>query len=258
LKLTVCVLGVVTLLAVARLAGAQDKAVALGSPEVAGFSPQQQREFDQWLEAERAWRAWMAEHRNAAYRNWMGMDSRDWMGRPTERKPRPVAPAWLDAYCGALPPDSPDPDASCQQYEQLKTYDFVAETIRQEIAQAKPEQETHTRFALKHHWGFGLGYDNQMVHGSVGMQVTVAEWGRWNYGVLGASLGFIRRSAVDSRTNRSYAKSDASLFITIASASYRIKYVPSLGMHWYVDFAQIYDMTHNMPVSQFGFSVAKK
>src|SRR5262249_10395300 len=108
------------------------------------------------------------------------------------------------------------------------------------------------------HWGFGLGYDNRMIHGSLGMQMTIAEWGRWNYGTLGASLGFIRTSRLNEKTGRVTDGNDAALFVTMASASYRIKYLQALGIYWYVDFAQVYDMTHNMVGSQFGFSLSRK
>jgi hypothetical protein len=146
----------------------------------------------------------------------------------------------------------------CQKYEALKNYDFAAETIRQAILQTRSDKVEHTHFGLKRHWGFGLGYDNKAIHGSIGMQITVAEWGRWNYGILGASVGFIKNTELNPKTHESLTKNDISLFITIASASYRIKYVPSIGMYWYVDFAQIFDVTHTLPGSQFGFSLAKK
>ena len=76
--------------------------------------------------------------------------------------------------------------------------------------------------------------------------------------MLGGSLGFVQRPAVDSRTGREFSRTEPSLFVPIASASYRIRYLESIGMYWYVDAAQIYDVTHSMPLSQFGFSLSRK
>jgi hypothetical protein len=76
--------------------------------------------------------------------------------------------------------------------------------------------------------------------------------------VLGASLGFMKDSTVDPRTEQVISKREMSLFLTMASASYRIKYVPALGMYWYVDLAQIYDIKHGLPGSQVGFSLSKR
>jgi hypothetical protein len=43
--------------------------------------------------------------------------------------------------------------------------------------------DPHTFFNVKQHLGIAGGYDNGIAHGSVGYYLTVAEWGRWNFGV---------------------------------------------------------------------------
>src|SRR4051794_22758628 len=49
-------------------------------------------------------------------------------------------------------------------------------------ARARPDVETRSIFGFKRHVGFAGGYDNENVHASVGWYLTVAEWGRWNFG----------------------------------------------------------------------------
>jgi hypothetical protein len=231
--------------------------VAHAQSSAPDWSAEQQQQFEKWLQAEQKWREWMADHRNVVSHNWMGVGSRNWAGQSSDRKERPAPPAWLGPYCGDLTVDQLDDHVQCQQYERLKTYDWAAEAIRAEFQSAKTDKIERSHFNTKEHWGFGFGYDNRMVHGSFGMQLTVAEWGRWNYGTLGASVGFMRRPQANGQ-KQEREKSDVSLFLTLASASYRIKYVESLGMYWYVDFAQIYDVNHSMTGSQFGFSLSRK
>jgi hypothetical protein len=222
------------------------------------LTDEQRGEFTEWVKAETAWQEWIKKHGNIADRNWMGMTGRNWRGTGKDRPEPPIAPVWLDGYCGKLTGDERADNETCQTYDALRTYDWLNDRLTQQFAVKKAEKPEHSIFNFKRHWGFGLGYDNRMIHGSAGMQMTIAEWGRWNYGTLGASLGFMRTSKLDEKTQRPIANNDLSLFITLASASYRIKYVKSLGYYWYVDFAQIYDMTHSVVGSQFGFSLSKK
>src|SRR5204863_4267903 len=63
---------------------------------------EQEQEFDRWIKAETEWRQWIEKHRNRAESNWMGMTGRNWLGMATDRKERPVPPAWLDEYCNSL------------------------------------------------------------------------------------------------------------------------------------------------------------
>jgi hypothetical protein len=41
------------------------------------------------------------------------------------------------------------------------------------------DDNPHTFFIVKQHFGVAAGYDKGTAHGSVGYYVTVAEWGRW-------------------------------------------------------------------------------
>jgi hypothetical protein len=247
-------------ISVVASARAQDPSApdATNSGSVPALTDEQRAEFAEWVKAETAWEEWIKTHGNVADRNWMGMTGRNWRGTGKDRPERPTPPGWLDAYCGTLTRDEREDNETCQTYDALRTYDWLNDRLKQQFTGKKPEKPEHSVFNFKRHWGFGFGYDNRMVHGSIGMQMTIAEWGRWNYGTLGASLGFMRTSKLDAKTQAAVTNNDLSLFITLASASYRIKYVKSLGYYWYVDFAQIYDMTHNVVGSQFGFSLSRK
>src|SRR5712691_13433345 len=47
----------------------------------------------------------------------------------------------------------------------------------------------HSMFVVKQHLGIAGGYDGGVPHGSVGFYLTVAEWGRWNFGVPSFEVG---------------------------------------------------------------------
>jgi hypothetical protein len=116
----------------------------------------------------------------------------------------------------------------------------------------------HSMFVIKQHVGIGAGYDNGVVHGSLGFYITVAEWGRWNYGIPSPALGFGRYPVYDAKRKQSFIKNESSLFISLASVHYRIGYLRSLGVNWYVNFEQIFDSRQNMAGSQVGFSFSTK
>src|SRR5262245_26101165 len=63
----------------------------------------------------------------------------------------------------------------------------MRDEARDELRNIKNENP-HTAFVIKRHLGASAGYDNSIFHGSVGMYLTVAEWGRWNFGI--PSIGF--------------------------------------------------------------------
>ena len=134
--------------------------------------------------------------------------------------------------------------------------DFRAE--RRELATSHPEAPRHTIFGLKHHLGFAGGYDNGIVHGSVGFYVTVAEWGRWNFGVTSPEVGWGRYPTYDSRLKQSVTKTEGTVFVSLASVHYRVRYLPSLGVNWYIHLEQIFDMRANVGGSQVGFSFSTK
>ena len=96
------------------------------------------------------------------------------------------------------------------------------------------------------------------MHGSLGLYVTVAEWGRWNFGVPSPEIGFGNYPEYDPRQRRYTSKDQATIFISLASVHYRVGYLRSLGLNWYIDFEQIFDMHENQPGSQVGLSFSRK
>src|SRR4051812_46015093 len=67
---------------------------------------------------------------------------------------------------------------------------YDARAQMEEIAVA--ETEPHSIFRIRRHVGVAAGYDSGVLHGSIGMYITVAEWGRWNFGVPSPEVGFGR------------------------------------------------------------------
>jgi hypothetical protein len=122
----------------------------------------------------------------------------------------------------------------------------------------RTDPPAHSIFGIKRHIGVAAGYDYGVVHSALGLYMTVAEWGRWNFGVPSPELGFGRYPAYDARHNRSFLKSDPSLFISIASVHYRVAYIPSLGVNWYINLEQMFDMRENAAGSQIGLSFSPK
>jgi hypothetical protein len=129
--------------------------------------------------------------------------------------------------------------------------------VRSEMRQPiTPEEEpARTIFRLRRHIGFAGGYDQGVLHGSVGLYITVAEIGRWNLGTTSPGLGFSRHHLYDSYRG-SYARTDMSILISLASVHYRAGYVPALRKNWYVNFEQIFDSRSNLSGSQVGISFA--
>jgi hypothetical protein len=140
------------------------------------------------------------------------------------------------------------PDASALNFD---LYD-----VRAELAEpaSHSEVEPHTIFAIKRHVGVAAGYDNGIAHGSVGLYVTVAEWGRWNFGITSPEVGFGRYREFDRRTRKPYMKTESTILISLASVHYRGGYLRSIGKDWYFTLEQIYDSRANLTGSQFGFS----
>ena len=134
--------------------------------------------------------------------------------------------------------------------------DFRDEEVRQGsgIGEARP----HTIFQVKHHVGIAGGYDNGVVHGSLGYYVTVAEWGHWNFGVPSPALGFGRYRVYDPKLKRPSFKDESSIFVSLASVHYRVGYLQALGVNWYINLEQVFDMRRNMAGSQAGISFSRK
>jgi len=120
------------------------------------------------------------------------------------------------------------------------------------------DAEPNSIFVIKRHVGAAFGYDNGIVHTGIGVYLTVAELGRWNFGIPAVELGIGRYPVHDQATGSTVNKDQATLLISLASIHYRVAYLQSLGYTWYVNFEQIYDMRTNFAGSQFGFSFARK
>jgi hypothetical protein len=132
--------------------------------------------------------------------------------------------------------------------------------FRQEARLPPPavDAPAHTIFMVKQHLGFAAGYDNGSAHASVGFYITVAEWGRWNFGVPSFEIGMGRYPARDRLTNQLLMKDQMAFFVSLASAHYRVGYLPAWGVNWYVNLEQIFDMKANRSGSQFGISFSTK
>ena len=129
---------------------------------------------------------------------------------------------------------------------------------QRERALSYNDVEHRSRFEIKRHVGIAIGYDNGILHGSVGMYLTVAEWGRWNFGVMAPELGLARYTVYDERRRQAVTKTEYTIFISLASVHYRVGYLPSIGMNWYVNLEQIFDVRGNLPGSQIGISFSSK
>jgi len=123
---------------------------------------------------------------------------------------------------------------------------------------AVPDVEPHSIWNVKRHIGASVGYDSGILHGSVGLYLTMAEWGRWNYGAPAVALGFGRYHRYSSQTHQMYTTSDTTVMISLVSVHYRVGYIRSLGVNWYLNLEQVFDMRDSMPGSQFGFSFSRK
>jgi hypothetical protein len=157
--------------------------------------------------------------------------------------PSRALPAWAVAVDGAEPANF---DLLDWREEQRKA------------ALVIPDSPRHSVFGFKRHVGFAAGYDNSIMHGSVGLYLTVAEWGRWNFGVPSPEVGFGRYSVFDARRRVWTPTTDYTIIISLASVHYRVGHLQSWGMNWYVTAEQIFDVRANMPGSQVGISLSKK
>lgn len=167
-----------------------------------------------------------------------------------------IAPAPADAL---LP--SRDLDLPPALVLNIDPVNFDLLDVRQEQrddARLIHNEDPHTFFVIKHHLGASVGYDNTVIHGSVGFYVTVAEWGRWNFGIPSLGVGLGRYPIYDRRLGMPVTKSQPTLFVSVASIHYRVSYLRSLGVNWYVNLEQVYDLRYNMTGSQFGITFSSK
>ena len=123
---------------------------------------------------------------------------------------------------------------------------------------ARAEVQPRTLFGIKRHVGFGAGYDSGILHGSIGLYLTIAEMGRWNFGIPSPAVGFGRSREYDARQKRAVTKTQTTILISLVSIHYRGGYINSLGMNWYVNLEQVFDSRANLTESQFGFSFSRK
>src|SRR4029453_2845583 len=81
-----------------------------------------------------------------------------------------------------------------------------------------------SRFGVKRHIGIASGYDNGILHGSVGLYVTVAEFGRGNFGVMAPEIGLARYTLYDDRRRQPVTKTEYTILVSLASVHYRVGY----------------------------------
>lgn len=84
--------------------------------------------------------------------------------------------------------------------------DFREEQRDQTLSSHDVEQRS--RFGIKKHIGIASGYDNGILHGSVGLYLTVAEFGRWNFGAMAPEIGLARYTLYDERRRQPVTKTD--------------------------------------------------
>jgi hypothetical protein len=137
-------------------------------------------------------------------------------------------------------------------------FDLLDFRSEQRLPAPVSDAPSHSIFAVKQHLGFAGGYDNGNAHASVGFYITVAEWGRWNFGVPSFEVGMGRYPAYDRLTNRSFMDDQLAFFVSLASAHFRAGYLKAWGLNWYVNLEQVFDMKANRGGSQFGISFSRK
>src|ERR1700737_4002307 len=76
------------------------------------------------------------------------------------------------------------------------------------------DTEPHTMFVIKSHVGIAAGSDNGLLHESRGFYLTVAEWGRWNFGVPSPAVGFGRYPTYDEKRKRAVTKEESTILIS--------------------------------------------
>ena len=169
----------------------------------------------------------------------------------------PVAPASGDAVVPSH--DLHLPVATLVQEVEPVSFDLL--DYRQSLVDEKKNiqnEDPHTIFVIKRHLGISAGYDNTVVHGSVGLYLTVAELGRWNFGVPSIGFGWGRYPIYDRAQRQPMMKAEPTVFVSVASVHYRLGYLRSLGVNWYMNLEQVYDLRYNMSGSQFGLSFSRK
>jgi hypothetical protein len=120
------------------------------------------------------------------------------------------------------------------------------------------ETQPNSIFDRKRHIGIAIGDDNGVIHTSLGLYWTVAEWKRFNFGVPALEFGLGRYPEYDRLTGRSFLKNKPTIIISLASIHYRVGYIPALGLNLYVNFEQVHDLRQKLMGSQIGLSFSRK
>ena len=110
------------------------------------------------------------------------------------------------------------------------SFDLIDLREEMRLARLLPhvDVDPHTFFVVKHHLGVAGGYDNGIAHGSVGYYLTVAEWGRWNFGVPSIEIGLGRYPMIDrsskltAHSSKLYHFPATILFLTLKHKSHEI------------------------------------
>jgi hypothetical protein len=140
------------------------------------------------------------------------------------------------------------------------SFDLIDFREEMRLARLTPhvDVDPHTFFVVKHHLGVAGGYDNGIAHGSVGYYLTVAEWGRWNFGVPSIEIGLGRYPMIDRSSKQSIMKDQVTFMVSITSAHYRVGYISTWGLHCYLNLEQVFDLHENRTASQFGLSFSTR
>ena len=141
---------------------------------------------------------------------------------------------------------------------QPESFDLIDFRQSERLPAPVRDAPAHTIFVVKQHLGIAGGYDNGAAHASVGFYLTIAEWGRWNFGVPSFAIGVGRYPVQDRATRRSFMKDQMTFFVSLASAHYRVGYVRAWGVNWYLNLEQVFDMKANRSGSQFGISFSTR
>lgn len=131
-------------------------------------------------------------------------------------------------------------------------------TNEQQRAGAQIDREPHSLFVIKRHIGLSGGYDQNIAHGSVGFYLTVAEWGRWNFGIPAVEFGFGRYPSYDESAQRVDWEDRPTVMLSLASVHYRVGYIQSLGAYWYINFERVHDVRFGLQGSQVGVSISRQ
>jgi hypothetical protein len=78
-------------------------------------------------------------------------------------------------------------------------------------------------------------------------------------GAAGISeLGLTRYPAYNRTAGRSYEEDEWTVMLSLASVHYRVGYVRSFGVYWYINLESVYDVRFNHAGSQIGLSFSRR